>query len=173
VDREKADVSSVQPRSSGKLPDQIDWSFEAELLRFQGKYEQAAEMKLQALGPRGTMLGKEHTRASTSRQKRCRDHSDPSNTTRTAEKGWIYLTGVVTEPCTNALSNKGAVWIGPGGTYTKTFINNAGEDLICAPMLRVSTITSPSLRLTSPPAHLHPARFRFRLVSAWWRCRCR
>ena len=25
--------------------------------------------------------------------------------------------------------NKGAVWIGPGGTYTKPF-NNAGEDLI-------------------------------------------
>jgi len=60
VDREKIDVSSVQPRLSGKLPEQVDWSSEAGLLRFQGKYEQAEEMQLQALGPRGTVLGKEH-----------------------------------------------------------------------------------------------------------------
>src|SRR2546421_1228211 len=65
---------------------------------------------------------------STSRQKRCRDHSDSSNTTRTAEKCWICLTDMVTEPSTNAVSNKDAVWIGPGGIYTKTF-TNAGEDL--------------------------------------------
>jgi hypothetical protein len=38
---------------------------------------------------------------------------------RDVEEGWIYLTGVVTEPGPNAVSNKGAVWIGPGGTYTK------------------------------------------------------
>ena len=47
-DREKVNVSSVQPRSSGKLPEQVNWSFEAGLLRFQGKYEQAEEMLLQA-----------------------------------------------------------------------------------------------------------------------------
>ena len=47
-DREKANVSSVQLRSSGKLPEQVDWPFEAGLLRFQGKYEQAEEMLLQA-----------------------------------------------------------------------------------------------------------------------------
>ena len=58
MDREKIDVSSVQPRLSGKLPEQVDWSSEAGLLRFQGKYEQAEEMQLQALGPRGTVLGK-------------------------------------------------------------------------------------------------------------------
>ena len=46
VDREKIDVSSVQPRSSGKLPEQVDWSFKAGLLRFQGKYEQAEGMPL-------------------------------------------------------------------------------------------------------------------------------
>ena len=39
---EKVDVSSVQSRSSGK----VDWSFEAGLLRFEGKYEQAEEMQL-------------------------------------------------------------------------------------------------------------------------------
>jgi hypothetical protein len=39
------------------------------------------------------------------------------------------LTGVVTIPGTNVAFNKGAVWIGPGGTYRKTF-NNADEDLI-------------------------------------------
>lgn len=45
-DREKVDVSSVQLRSSGKLPEQVDWSFKAGLLRFQGKYEQVEEMLL-------------------------------------------------------------------------------------------------------------------------------
>jgi len=28
------------------------------------------------------------------------------------------------------MSNNGAVWIGPGGAYTNTFTNDAGEDLI-------------------------------------------
>jgi hypothetical protein len=67
------------------------------------------------------------------------------------------LTGVVAEPGTNAFSNKGAVWIGPGGTYTKTF-NNASEDLIFiiwAPTLRGSMLTSPSSHLTSPSAHMN------------------
>jgi hypothetical protein len=62
---------------------------------------------------------------------------------------------MVTKPGTNVVSNKGAVWIGPGGTYTTT-INNAGEDLILiiwAPVLRGSTLTSPSSRLASSPAH--------------------
>jgi hypothetical protein len=74
----------------------------------------------------------------------------------------IYLTGVVTELGANAVFNKGAVWVGPGGTYTKTFTNYAGEDLILiiwAPMLRGSTPTSPSSRLTSPPAHMNHERF--------------
>src|SRR5256714_8961716 len=31
---------------------------------------------------------------------------------------------------TNAMSNNGAVWIGPGDAYTNTFTNNAGEHLI-------------------------------------------
>lgn len=35
MDCEKVDVSSVQPRSSGELPDRVDWSFEMGLLRFQ------------------------------------------------------------------------------------------------------------------------------------------
>jgi hypothetical protein len=68
---------------------------------------------------------------------------------------------MVTEPGTNAVSNKGAVWIGPGGTYTKTF-NNAREDpilIIWAPMLRGSTLTSPSSLFTSPPAHMNHERF--------------
>ena len=52
-DREKVDVSSVQPRASGKPPEQVDWSFKVGLLRFHGRYEQAEEMQLQALGLRG------------------------------------------------------------------------------------------------------------------------
>jgi hypothetical protein len=56
-DREKVDVSGVQPRSSGKLPEQVDWSFEAGLLRFQGKYEQAEEMLRQALGAERDVAG--------------------------------------------------------------------------------------------------------------------
>src|SRR5439155_23308459 len=79
-----------------------------------------------------------------------------------AEKGWIYLTGVVTEPGTNAASNKGAVWIGPGGTYTKTF-NNAGEDLILiiwAPMLRGSTPNKPLITLDSSTRTHEPRALR-------------
>ena len=58
MDYEKVDVSSVQPSSSGELPDLIDWSFEAGLLRFQGKYEQAEEMQRQVAGPSKTVVGK-------------------------------------------------------------------------------------------------------------------
>ena len=36
------------------------------MLRFQGKYEQAEEMQLQALGLDGTALGKEHSGTLTS-----------------------------------------------------------------------------------------------------------
>ena len=89
-----------------------------------------------------------------------KDLSDPSNTTRTGRERLNILTSVVTEPGTNAFSNKGAVWIGPGGTYTKTF--NAGEDLILiiwAPTLCGSTPTSLSSHLTSPPAHMNHERF--------------
>jgi hypothetical protein len=72
----------------------------------------------------------------------------------------------MTEPSVNAVCNKGAVWIGPGGTYTKTFTNNAGEDPILitwAPMLRGLTLTSPLSRLTSPPVH-EPRALRGRLL---------
>jgi hypothetical protein len=72
VDRAKVDVSSVQPRSSGELPDQVDWSFEAGLLRFQSKWEQAEEIQLQVLGLREKVLGKGHPDTLTSKY----DHAE-------------------------------------------------------------------------------------------------
>jgi hypothetical protein len=47
VDRGKVNISSAQPRSSGKLPEHPS-------------VEQAEEMQLQVLGMRGTVLGTEH-----------------------------------------------------------------------------------------------------------------
>ena len=110
------------------------------------------------------MLGKEHP-DNTDEHEQLGLGAEPTGQVRAgrrdAEEGWIYLTGVVTEPGPNAASNKGAVWIGPGGTYTKTF-NNAGEDLILiiwAPMLRGLTLIRPSSRLTSPPVHMNHKGF--------------
>lgn len=47
-----------------------------------------------------------------------------SATSASTLSGLHVLTGV------NAVSDNGGVWIGSGGAYTNTFVNDAGEDLI-------------------------------------------